>query len=213
MNTKAFTLIELLIVVAIIAILAAIAVPNFLEAQTRAKVSRGYADMRSVATALETYAVDNSKYPYDVDSRGYPWYLTDNMTTPISYMTNASLMKDLFREGSPGLPVNPIQRMIALRYRYLNNMSTLQGWSASSLPRTAYAAPVPRGAWAPSVPNGGVSRSDFDESMELFGQWKMSSAGPDKTATDFIKGRNFYNATNGTVSSGDIIISQKGLKQ
>jgi type II secretory pathway pseudopilin PulG len=50
----------LLIVVAIIAILAAIAVPNFLEAQTRAKVSRTHADMRSLATALEAYAVDNS---------------------------------------------------------------------------------------------------------------------------------------------------------
>jgi prepilin-type N-terminal cleavage/methylation domain-containing protein len=46
----AFTLIELLIVVAIIAILAAIAVPNFLEAQVRSKVSRAKADMRSIAT-------------------------------------------------------------------------------------------------------------------------------------------------------------------
>src|SRR5690606_17343995 len=62
---SAFTLIELLIVVAIIAILAAIAVPNFLEAQVRSKVSRAKADMRSMATALEAYAVDNNKYPPD----------------------------------------------------------------------------------------------------------------------------------------------------
>lgn len=68
-----FTLIELLIVVAIIAILAAIAVPNFLEAQTRAKVSRAKADMRSMATAAETYYIDFNYYmvssnpPHPVD--------------------------------------------------------------------------------------------------------------------------------------------------
>lgn len=62
-RTLAFTLIELLIVVAIIAILAAIAVPNFLEAQTRSKVSRSKADMRSFATAVESYYVDNNVYP------------------------------------------------------------------------------------------------------------------------------------------------------
>ena len=60
---KAFTLIELLIVVAIIAILAAIAVPNFLEAQTRAKVARVMSDQRTYATALETYMIDNNSYP------------------------------------------------------------------------------------------------------------------------------------------------------
>jgi prepilin-type N-terminal cleavage/methylation domain-containing protein len=62
-RVKGFTLIELLIVVAIIAILAAIAVPNFLEAQTRAKVARARADLRTMATALETYYVDNVSYP------------------------------------------------------------------------------------------------------------------------------------------------------
>lgn len=60
---RGFTLIELLIVVAIIAILAAIAVPNFLEAQTRSKVSRAASDMRTLATALEAYFVDNNLYP------------------------------------------------------------------------------------------------------------------------------------------------------
>ena len=69
---KAFTLIELLIVVAIIAILAAIAVPNFLEAQIRAKVSRARSDMRSIATALESYYVDNSQYPAWAGAGAYP---------------------------------------------------------------------------------------------------------------------------------------------
>src|SRR5690349_9257970 len=64
---RAFTLIELLIVVAIIAILAAIAVPNFLEAQTRAKVSRVKSDQRSLATAIESYRVDNNEYPEGTD--------------------------------------------------------------------------------------------------------------------------------------------------
>ena len=62
-SRQGFTLIELLIVVAIIAILAAIAVPNFLEAQTRAKVSRVKADVRSLTTALELYYIDSNEYP------------------------------------------------------------------------------------------------------------------------------------------------------
>lgn len=57
-KSQAFTLIELLIVIAIIAILALIAVPNFLEAQVRAKVSRCHADHRSIGVAVEAYAVD-----------------------------------------------------------------------------------------------------------------------------------------------------------
>jgi len=92
---RAFTLIELLIVVAIIAILAAIAVPNFLEAQTRAKTARAKADERTIGTAMETYAVDYNKYPY-FDAEEDHSYLVDvpMLTTPIAYLT--SFPQDVF---------------------------------------------------------------------------------------------------------------------
>jgi prepilin-type N-terminal cleavage/methylation domain-containing protein len=52
-SRKGFTLIELLIVIAIILILIAIALPNFLEAQLRAKTAKAQAEMRTLATAIE----------------------------------------------------------------------------------------------------------------------------------------------------------------
>ena len=60
---EGFTLIELLIVVAIIGILAGIAIPNFLGARNRARVSRVFADFRTIGTALESYYVDFTEYP------------------------------------------------------------------------------------------------------------------------------------------------------
>jgi general secretion pathway protein G len=58
-----FTLIELLIVIAIIGILAAIAIPNLLNAVQRGKQKRSMSDMRTMATAIEAYAVDYNFYP------------------------------------------------------------------------------------------------------------------------------------------------------
>ncbi len=109
MKTKsAFTLIELLIVVAIIGILAAIAVPNFLNAQSRAQISRTVADMKALHTAMETYRLDNNAYPPDYDSGRVPNVTIQRneiltyvrLTTPVSYMS--SIPRDPYFLGITG---------------------------------------------------------------------------------------------------------------
>ena len=91
MERRAFTLIELLIVVAIIAILAAIAVPNFLEAQTRAKVSRAMADLRTITVALESYRIDTKQYPEDYATSIPQDYGLGRLTSPVAYLTSVPL--------------------------------------------------------------------------------------------------------------------------
>jgi general secretion pathway protein G len=62
-NRRGFTLIELLVVVTIIGIILAIAVFNFLNAIQRTRQKRTMADLRAIATALESYSVDHNAYP------------------------------------------------------------------------------------------------------------------------------------------------------
>jgi len=71
----AFTLVELLVVAGILAVLAALALPNLLEAQTRAKVARVESDFRSLEVAIETFRVDNNCYPPCAD--GFLWFSQD----------------------------------------------------------------------------------------------------------------------------------------
>src|SRR3954471_12510627 len=56
-----FTLVEIMIVVAIIALLAAIAVPGFLRARKRSQASRIINDLRLIDSAVDQYAIETSK--------------------------------------------------------------------------------------------------------------------------------------------------------
>lgn len=196
-HASGFTLIELLIVVAIIAILAAIAVPNFLEAQTRSKISRAKADIRTMATALEAYRIDHNVYPIDgfhTDMSPF-WYVPNAISTPVAYITSADLF-DPFRSSESASAArqldspdgNDYTDMAYTRFRYLNYLYTYRDNTSAAL----------------------TNRANY---TRVYGQWRLNSAGPDRrySTTTLINGVNqnvIYDATNGTVSEGDILRSQ-----
>ena len=62
-NRKGFTLVELLVVVAIIGILAAIAVPKFASANNSARVAKIQADLRTIDSASAIYNANQGSYP------------------------------------------------------------------------------------------------------------------------------------------------------
>jgi len=205
---KGFTLIELLIVVAIIAILAAIAVPNFLEAQTRAKVARVHADLRTIATALESFFTDRNCYPpcgfwqhpvYGgpgampwVDGKFEPWidpadanfWLINDvfyLTTPIAYLTKIPV--DTFSAPNTWYE----GRMVYVNHQNRRKYAKYHG--------AVYAVPVIGTVVDP--------------------EWSIHSIGPDLVRNaDLVQAVPpklppgddylFYDTSNGTTSIGDI---------
>jgi type II secretory pathway pseudopilin PulG len=81
----------LFVLIAILGIIAAIAIPNFVNAQQRSKQKRTMSDIRSIATAAEAYATDKNEYPNgDLSSALAPTYIRevprlDGWGTPFRY--------------------------------------------------------------------------------------------------------------------------------
>ncbi len=221
---RAFTLIELLIVVAIIAILAAIAVPNFLEAQTRSKVSRVKSDMRTLATGVESYAVDYGKPPIGLQEMGkwvpvdfgltgpvVKWNPMMRLTTPVAYL--ASIPFDTFAEkgrlqADGGLGGYGEGAGVFLYQSYPGAM-TRQGLNNMG---PAYRNAAAMGVtW--SLRSIGPSRR-----MGIYGSVDGSTTGNEAqylakmvdTATEARYPSLVYDSTNGTMSFGWIIRSNQG---
>lgn len=177
-----FTLIELLIVVGIIAILAAIAIPNLLEAQARSKVSRVKNDLRVLATGLEAFRTDRQGYPEvipppeDIEMGG-AWLLKP-LTTPVAYLT--SLPADPFLPPRVPEPIMPPGG----RYTY--------HYTSYPIPRD------PANVWA-------LTSNAPDLDCDTWGIYRGYTPGlffgGDPLLTDWC----LYDPTNGTVSRGDIV--------
>lgn len=205
---KGFTLIELLIVVAIIAILAAIAVPNFLEAQTRSKVSRVKADMRSLAIAIEMYRTDGNCYPSNegyIEWSGFPTSPWRNklgcLTSPVAYF--GSIPYDVFGGVYAMLFPGPSSRILSPDnwYYYTDYWPGGAYWAKGYTHGRFYGSPV-----------GGASywRHPANNMVDGVDAWMMISAGPHRfwymdTPSGTIDGfSTAYDPTNGTVSFGSI---------
>jgi Tfp pilus assembly major pilin PilA len=181
--------------VAIIAILAAIAVPNFLEAQARAKVARCKSDMRAIATGVEAYAVDCGAYPVygrvtasdavetvclGVGGMANPdrnEFAHTALTTPVAFVT--ARQDDPFASAIGG------PRPFIGYYDYMS---------------------MPYHFSLPGAPGPAVQQDLLDKT----GLWRLIACGPDQDRGADTKFRNtVYDASNGTVSDGDIVRTQK----
>ena len=118
-----FTLVEIMIVVAIIALLAAIAVPGFLRARKRSQASRILNDLRMIDAAVDQYAIETNR------STGN----TVNTTDWTNYLKKGTALyntgKDLFGTAYGQQTVDTIPQVPTADYALLSDVAGTGFWS------------------------------------------------------------------------------------
>jgi len=122
--TGAFTLVEIMIVVAIIALLAAMALPNFLRARKRAQATVILSALRAIDSAMDQYALETSKGAGATvswsDVRGY---------LKVSSGVYSSAGNDLFGSAYVGFTVDTIPRLNVTTFNRLSDATPVEFWS------------------------------------------------------------------------------------
>jgi prepilin-type N-terminal cleavage/methylation domain-containing protein len=120
---RGFTLVEIMIVVAIIALLASIAVPNFLRARKRSQATKIMEDLRQLDNANDQYAIENNKTsgmnPTFADLRTYL------KTGTVLYNTGA----DIFGDSYGPFTIDTIVHLPTGAYNALSDVAPVSFWS------------------------------------------------------------------------------------
>ena len=118
-----FTLVEIMIVVAIIALLAAIAVPGFLRARKRSQASKILNDLRLIDAAVDQYGIETSK------STGSVVNVTDWTNYLKKDTTLYNTGQDLFGDDYGPQTVDTLPKVPANAYSSLSDVADLGFWS------------------------------------------------------------------------------------
>ncbi|MDR3405828.1 MAG: prepilin-type N-terminal cleavage/methylation domain-containing protein [Chthoniobacter sp.] len=123
-SIAAFTLVEIMIVVAIIALLAAIAVPNFLRARKRSQATRILEDLRIIDSAIDEYAIENNKS----GGATVQWADIQNYLKKGSVLYNSG-GTDLLGNAYVGFSVDSIPKLRSTSFAKLSDVAPSDFWS------------------------------------------------------------------------------------
>jgi prepilin-type N-terminal cleavage/methylation domain-containing protein len=196
-HDKGFTLMEVAIIVVIVSILTAIAIPQFRTAEIKSKVSVVYGQLNVISNALEAYYTDNFAYPStpysepsvpdkaeDGNTSRTSYYTLRPLTTPISYL--ARIPEDPFADNKIGATFDD-------GYRRFGRVNAGYGYRHAK----------------------GSQFLTFPYYKEYDQDWVLSSVGPDRDYDIWGTGPDnlvFYDPTNGIDSNGDIVRLQRVVR-
>ena len=125
-NRSGFTLVEIMIVVAIIALLAAIAVPGFIRARKRSQATRILEDLRLIDAAVDQYAVEtNKKGGFAVTSADIKSYLKTG--SKLYNSTGKDILGYSFNGGT--FKVDEIPKVAGTTFTELSDVAPGPFWS------------------------------------------------------------------------------------
>lgn len=205
---RGFSISELLILITIIAILAAIAVPNYMEAHVATDVAQAKSDLHTLVEGLEAYRLDNVDYPRMNSLNcctlppGFPGdyrssETLERLTTPIAYLNTPYPFSDPFEPRAyyygPTLQSwivadGSVKIAASKQYFYTARGNQHNGyWNDKESTQTWFL----------------LESSGPDRSHNSI--WYMINAMPKPTLIDQAKlGKVMYDPTNGTISRGSI---------